>query len=399
MAIRRNKTAVTLFIIIIGIIILLTIFFAGLTTAAIIVAGFLVVALAMGFWYVFLRKKRDEEECIEDNFLSGMPMRFTYQELKVATGDFKKKLGGGGFGSVFEGTLQNGDKIAVKRLDAMGQGTKEFLAEVKTIGSIHHVNLVKLIGFCAEKLQRLLVYEYMCNGSLDKWIFCKESLASLDWQIRRTIVLDIAKGLAYLHEECRQRIVHLDIKPQNILLDEKLRAKISDFGLCKLIDRDQSQVVTTMRGTPGYLAPEFLSSAITEKADVYSFGILVMEVVCGKKNLERSQPEEFVHLLPIFMRKAEEDQLVVMVDGSSQDMQLHNSEAVQVMKVAIWCLQSDYKRRPSMSDVVKVLEGNLDVEADLDYTLHNPTTIAATIREAEQGTTTLILPSFLSGPR
>ncbi|XP_057986160.1 G-type lectin S-receptor-like serine/threonine-protein kinase SD2-5 [Hevea brasiliensis] len=367
------------------------------------ISALLLVGLAIGFLFVLLRNKRDEEECMEDNFdiLSGMPMRFTYQELTVATGGFQEKLGEGGFGSVFEGTLQNGDKIAVKRLDAIGQGKKEFLAEVKTIGSIHHVNLVRLIGFCAEKLHRLLVYEFMCNGSLDKWIFCKEPLLRppLDWQTRRTIVLDIAKGLAYLHEECRQRIVHLDIKPQNILLDEEIRAKISDFGLCKLIDRDQSQVVTTMRGTPGYLAPELLSSVITEKADVYSFGIVVMEVVCGRKNLDRSQPEECMHLLPIFMRKAEEDQLVDMVDRSNQDMQLHNSEAVQMMKVAIWCLQSDYKRRPSMSDVVKVVEGNLEVEADLDYTIHNPTTVAATIREAEQGTTTPIMPSRLSGPR
>lgn len=364
-----------------------------------IVGAFLLVVLATGFWFVLLRNKGDEEEGMEDNFdnLSGMPMRFTYQALKLATGDFQEKLGQGGFGSVFDGTLQNGDKIAVKRLDAMGQGKKEFLAEVKTIGSIHHVNLVRLIGFCAEKLHRLLIYEFMCNGSLDKWIFCKEPMLRppLNWQTRRTIILDIAKGLAYLHEECRQRIVHLDIKPQNILLDEELRAKISDFGLCKLIDRDQSQVVTTMRGTPGYVAPELFSLIITEKADVYSFGIVVMEVVCGRKNLDRSQPEDCIHLLPIFMRKAEEGQLMDMVDRSN-NMQLYRPEAVQMMKVAIWCLQSDYKRRPSMSVVVKVLEGSLDMETDLDYTIHNP--IAAT-RDAELGTTTPILPSLLSGPR
>ncbi|XP_021659750.2 G-type lectin S-receptor-like serine/threonine-protein kinase SD2-5 [Hevea brasiliensis] len=370
---------------------------AGLTTAT-----FLLVGLIAGLsWMVFFRKKADGDDGMEDYLdqLSGMPTRFTYEELKAATADFQKKLGAGGFGSVFEGDMATGEKIAVKRLDFLGQGKKEFMAEVKTIGSIHHNNLVRLIGFCAEKLHRLLVYEFMCNGSLDKWIFHKEpKRPPLDWQTRRTIVLDIAKGLAYLHEDCRQRIVHLDIKPQNILLDAGLHAKISDFGLSKLIDRDQSHVVTTMRGTPGYLAPEWFSSVITEKADVYSFGIVVMEVICGRKNLDRSQTEEFKHLLPIFMKKAEEDQLEDMVDGS-EDMQLHKSEAVEMMRVAIWCLHSDYTRRPSMSVVVKVLEGTVDVEADLDYAIHNPIAMAAIRREVELGTTTPVLPSFLSGPR
>lgn len=368
---------------------------AGSTIGAI-----LLMSLIVGLCIMVLRKKRDREEGMEDlNQLSGMPMRFTYQELRVATWDFEKKLGGGGFGSVFEGILENGEKIAVKRLDALGQGEKEFLAEVKTIGSIHHVNLARLIGFCAAKLHRLLVYEFMCCGSLDKWIFCREPLLhSLDFQTRRNIIMDIAKGLAYLHEECRQRIVHLDIKPQNILLDANLHAKISDFGLSKLIDKDQSQVVTTMRGTPGYLAPELFSSVITEKADVYSFGIVVMEVVCGKKNLDRSQPE-CMHLLPILMKKAQEDQLIDMVDNSSEDMQLHRLEAVEMVRVAIWCLQSDHTRRPSMSTVVKVLEGTMGVEADLDYCLQNATTMAAIRREAVLDSTATLLPSLLSGPR
>ncbi|KAK2642560.1 hypothetical protein Ddye_024323 [Dipteronia dyeriana] len=262
--------------------------------AGVTVGTFLLVILVVAFCILCLRKKRNTDGDVEDYFdqLSGMPTRFSYQDLKLATEDFQRKLGAGGFGSVFEGTMVSGEKVAAKRLDALGQGKKEFLAEVKTIGSIHHVNLVRLVGFCAENLRRLLVYEFMCNGSLDKWIFNRiPQQPALDWQTRKTIILDIAKGLAYLHEECRQRIVHLDIKPQNILLDENLRAKISDFGLSKLIDKDQSQVVTTMRGTPGYLAPELSSSIVTEKADVYSFGIVVMEVVCGRKNLDRSQSE------------------------------------------------------------------------------------------------------------
>ncbi|XP_021650462.2 G-type lectin S-receptor-like serine/threonine-protein kinase SD2-5 [Hevea brasiliensis] len=372
------------------------------TIAGIITGTILLVGLIVGLsWILYFRKNRDGEDEMEDYLdkLSGLPKRFTYQELRVATNDFQKKLGKGGFGSVFEGNTTVGEKIAVKRLDALGQGKKEFLAEVKTIGSIHHNNLVRLIGFCAEKLQRLLVYEFMCNGSLDKWIFHEPLKHSLDWQIRKTIILDIAKGLAYLHEDCRQKIVHLDIKPQNILLDADLHAKISDFGLSKLIDRNQSQVLTTIRGTVGYLAPEWFSSIITEKVDVYSFGIVVMEVVCGRKNLDSSQPEECMHLLPIFMQKAKQDQLIDMVDRSNEDMQLHKSEVVEMMKVAIWCLQSNYTRRPSMSKVVKVLEGNMDVEADLDYSIHNATTTTAIRKAAEQATTAPLSPFILSGPR
>ncbi|KAK1556275.1 hypothetical protein Q3G72_001882 [Acer saccharum] len=362
--------------------------------AGITVGTFVLVVLVVGFCILCLRKKRNMDGDVEDYFdqLSGMPMRFSYEDLKLATEDFQRKLGEGGF--FFEGTLVSGEKVAAKRLDALGQGKKEFLAEVKTVGSIHHVNLVRLIGFCAENLHRLLVYEFMCNGSLDKWIFNRiPQQPALDLQTRKTIILDIAKGLAYLHEECRQRIVHLDIKPQNILLDVNLRAKISDFGLSKLIDKDQSQVVTTMRGTPGYLAPELFSSIVTEKADVYSFGIVVMEVVCGRKNLDRSHSEGCIHLLPFFMIKAEDDCLIDLVDKDSEDMQLHGEEVVQMMRVAVWCLQNDYNRRPSMSTVVKVLEGTMEFEASL----------TAITREPEEqfggATTSSLLPSILSGPR
>ncbi|XP_056170559.1 G-type lectin S-receptor-like serine/threonine-protein kinase SD2-5 [Syzygium oleosum] len=216
-----------------------------------------------------------------------MPTGFMYDDLRAITDEFSKKLEEGGFGSVFEGTPGDGTKVAVKRLDGFGQIKKSFLAEVETIGNIHHVNLVRLMGFCAEKSHRLLIYEYMSNGSLDRWIFHKSSECILDWQQRKKIIHDIVKGLNYLHEDCRQKIVHLDIKPQNILLDGNFNAKIVDFGLSKLIDRDQSQVVTTMRGTPGYLAPEWLSAAITEKVDVYSFGVVILEIVCGRKIFNR----------------------------------------------------------------------------------------------------------------
>ncbi|KQK18038.1 hypothetical protein BRADI_1g38183v3 [Brachypodium distachyon] len=267
------------------------------------------VALVAVAVLIVLRRKRAETLENEDimDQLPGLPTRFLFVELKLATEEFSKVIGIGGSGSVFEGQICD-KRVAVKRLDGIYQGKGEFLAEVQTIGSINHIHLVRLIGFCAEKSHRLLVYEYMPNGSLDKWIFQKHQEAPLDWKTRSRIITDVAKGLAYLHNDCRQTIVHLDIKPQNILLDEQFTAKVSDFGLAKLIDRDQSSVMTRLRGTPGYLAPEWLTSVINKKADVYSFGIVVMEILCGRSNLDYSQPEESRHLVSMLQDKAKNDQ-------------------------------------------------------------------------------------------
>ncbi|KAL3717275.1 hypothetical protein ACJRO7_008795 [Eucalyptus globulus] len=217
-----------------------------------------------------------------------MPTRFMYDNLKTIIEEFSKKLSICGFGFVFKGNLSDGTKVAVKRLDGFGQVKKSFLAKVETIGNIHHMKLVRLVGFCAEKSHRLLIYEYMSNGSLDRWIFHKSNECVLDWQQGKKIILVIAKGLNYPHEECRQKIVHLDIKPQNILLDGNFNAKVADFGLSKLIDMDQSQVVTIMRGTPSYLAPKWLSVAIIEKVVVYSFGVVILEIVCERKIFDHS---------------------------------------------------------------------------------------------------------------
>ncbi|KAJ1278701.1 hypothetical protein BS78_04G098600 [Paspalum vaginatum] len=305
--------------------------------------------------------KRMEED---DPFkgLAGMPTRFSYKRLREATNNFSKKLGQGGFGPVYEGKLGN-VKIAVKCLRDIGHGKEEFMAEVITIGSIHHINLVRLIGYCSDKFHRLLVYEHMSNGSLDKWIFIKNQSGSLSWATRYKIILDIAKGLAYLHEECRQKIAHLDIKPGNILLDDKFNAKISDFGLAKLIDRDQSHVMTKIRGTRGYLAPEWLSSTITEKADIYSFGVVVLEIVSGRKNLENNQPEGTANLIKTLQEKIKVGQVLDIVGYQAEDIESHGSEMTEVIKLAAWCLQRDCSKRPAMSQVVKVLEGNMETES------------------------------------
>ncbi|XP_022750781.1 G-type lectin S-receptor-like serine/threonine-protein kinase SD2-5 [Durio zibethinus] len=326
--------------------------------------------------------------------------RFSYDYLCSMTENFSVKLGEGGFGSVYYGSLPNSTKIAVKRLDGTDRVKKSFLAEVETLGSVHHINLVSLIGFCAEKSHPLLVYEYLQNGSLDGWIFSRNPVCTLSWKLREKIIHDVAKGLAYLHDGCDQKILHLDIKPQNILLDENFNARLADFGLSKLIDRDQNQVLTTMRGTPGYMAPEWSSATITEKVDVYSFGVVILEILCGRRNIDRSQPEEEMHLLRLFTRKVEEGKLLELVDKFSEDMQSNGAEVVKMMRIAAWCLQPDYNRRPSMSKVLLAFAGYSIVEDNLSYDFLNlqaPRAIATPSNRA--GTTTLALPSMLSGPR
>ncbi|KAG5234615.1 G-type lectin S-receptor serine/threonine-protein kinase [Salix suchowensis] len=332
------------------------------------IISFVVIVVLRVRW----SRSEDTEEDEEDDHIQqvpGMPVRLSYRDLCIATDDFKETLGRGGFGSVFKGVLADRTEIAVKRLDNLSQGKMEFLAEVETIGSVHHFNLVRLIGFCAEKSCRLLVYEYMSNGSLDSWIFRKSQTSSLDWKTRKKIIIyfniiDIAKRLAYLHEECRQTIIHLDIKPQNILLDPKFSAKISDFGLSKLIDREMSEVQLSMRGTPGYLAPEWHKALghVTVKVDVYSFGIVLLEVVCARRNVDHSQPESAFHLLRMLQEKAE-----YILGYLDEYIRSDKEEIISMLEVAAWCLQDDPERRPLMSTVVKVVEGVMEVDSNLVY--------------------------------
>lgn len=240
-----------------------------------------------------------------------------------------------------------------------------------------------------------MVYEYLSNGSLDKWIFSSNPRGRLTWDAKRKIILQIAKGLAYLHEECQKKIAHLDIKPQNILLDEALNAKLSDFGLAKLIDKDLSYVMTQMRGTRGYLAPEWFGRKITERADVYSYGVVVLEVVFGRKNLDFSQPEESTPFIDMVKQKAEESQLFSLLHECSEDMQQNAEDIDDIVKVALCCLHAESTRRPSMSMVVKFLEGGMTLEAIGDFSVailtmnENPTTEAVSHLSA----------SILSGPR
>ncbi|CAL4943801.1 unnamed protein product [Urochloa decumbens] len=344
---------------------------------------------------IWKRCKKDKEPLFDG--IPGTPKRFSFDELKFATRNFTIKLGHGGFGSVFKGVIGT-EIVAVKRLEGVEQGTEEFLAEVMTIGRMHHLNLVRLVGFCAEKSHKLLVYEYLPNGSLDKWIFQTSPVFTLSWKSRRSIIIAMAKGLSYLHEECKEKIAHLDIKPQNILLDDKFNAKLSDFGLSKMINRDQSKIVTRMRGTRGYLAPEWLGSKITEKADIYSFGIVMIEIICGRENLDESQPEESMHLISLLQEKARSGQLSDLVDTSSNDLKSHMEEVMQTTKLAMWCLQVDSSRRPLMSTVAKVLEGVKSLDDTPDCTFL-PSFASSNIDVVGSSSSYVPCESHLSGPR
>ncbi|KAK2425439.1 G-type lectin S-receptor serine/threonine-protein kinase SD2-5 [Trifolium repens] len=215
-----------------------------------------------------------------------------------------------------------------------------------------------LKGFCAEGPHRLLVYEYMARGSLDKWIFKNsENTLLLTWETRYNIAIGNAKGLAYLHEECEVRIIHCDIKPQNVLLDDNFMAKVSDFGLVKLMSREQSHVFTTLRGTRGYLASEWITNyAISEKSDVFSYGMLLLEIIGGRKNYDQWEGPEKAHFPSYVSRMMEEGKIREVIDQKI-DIDENDESVVTALKVALWCIQDDMNLRPSMSNVVQMLEG------------------------------------------
>lgn len=300
------------------------------------------------------------------NPLGGTLVAFGYKDLQYCTKSFSEKLGQGAFGSVFKGTLRDSSGIAVKKLDSISQGEKQFRAEVGTIGTIQHVNLVKLHGFCSEGDNRLLVYEYLENGSLDSNLFNGDGSKVLPWLMRYKIALGIVRGLEYLHEKCRECIIHCDIKPENILLDADYYPKIADFGLAKLVGREFSRVLTTMRGTRGYLAPEWISGVpITAKADVYIYGMMLLELVSGVRNSTHSEDGKVTY----FPARAastiiEEGDLLGLLDPEL-DRVADSDEVLKLSKIACWCIQDEEYLRPSMGRVVQILEGVVDVPLPL----------------------------------
>lgn len=326
------------------------------------VALLIMLILAGAFIY---RKCRaaDLEAVDEEPFWKSVPglRRYSFKELESITDGFSEQMGKGGFGVVYAGVLKDGTKVAVKRLESLTQGTKEFQAEVTILGGLHHNNLVGLIGFCAEGPHRILVYEYMANGSLDQYLSARKKLP-LEWKQRFNIALGAARGLAYLHGECKDTILHLDIKPENILLDENFLAKVSDFGLSTLMGRNETHVITTMRGTPGYLAPEWLAEGfeVSAKCDVFSFGKVLMELFSGRRNLIPSLQETEKLYFPSWLYHiTQQGKGVDFCHIAKVETPEEERQASLLMNTAFLCVLENPAQRPSMERVVHMLEGRI----------------------------------------
>ncbi|XP_057522762.1 G-type lectin S-receptor-like serine/threonine-protein kinase At1g34300 isoform X2 [Amaranthus tricolor] len=301
-------------------------------------------------------------------YASGAPVQFSYKELQEATRNFKEKLGSGGFGAVYKGILANKTVAAVKQLEGIEQGERQFRMEVATISSTHHLNLVRLIGFCSEGKHRLLVYEFMKNGSLDCFLFSTEGDQSsrvLSWKQRFDIALGIARGMTYLHEECRDCIVHCDLKPENILLDDYYSAKVSDFGLAKLINPKDHRyrTLTSVRGTRGYLAPEWIANLpITSKSDVFSFGMVLLEIVSGRRNFDVSNETNGKRFSIWAYEEFEKGNAKNIVDTKLRDCEVDMDQVMRAIEVSFWCIQKTATQRPMMGKVVQMLEGIVEIE-------------------------------------
>ncbi|KAK3145240.1 hypothetical protein QOZ80_4AG0326070 [Eleusine coracana subsp. coracana] len=322
-----------------------------------IFVNILLISVLLFGTYCTVTKTRVPSVKLSSNL--GLPLKaFTYAELEDATIGFKEVLGTGGSGIVYKGQLQDEHRtfIAVKKIDKLEHETeKEFTIEVQTIGRTHHKNLVRLLGFCNEGKERLLVYEFMTNGSLNSFLFGD---IRLPWSLRAQLALGVARGLLYLHEECSTQIIHCDIKPQNILLDENFIAKISDFGLAKLLRTKQTQTNTGIRGTRGYVAPEwFKNIGITAKVDVYSFGVILLELICCRRNVELEVTEEDKKILTYWAMDCYRcGRVDFLVEGDDEAI-LNLKNVERFVEVALWCLQEDPTIRPTMLKVTQMLDG------------------------------------------
>ncbi|KAG8373959.1 hypothetical protein BUALT_Bualt11G0080300 [Buddleja alternifolia] len=320
-----------------------------------------VFVLAISVTYV--RRKQRPYKRITDyreaNLVEDVALRaFTYADLVRATNNFEEELGKGASGTVYKGILQNGQKVvAVKRLEKeLTEGEREFQTEMKTIGKTYHRNLVRLLGYCLDGVHRLLVLEYMSNGSLADVLFKLENRPS--WEERIKLARDIARGILYLHEECETQIIHCDIKPQNILMDENGRAKISDFGLAKHLKQDQNNTFTGIRGTKGYVAPEWhQKQAVSVKADVYSFGIVLLEIICCRRSVELGLSEDEAILEEWVYNCYEAGEISKLV----ADEEVDKRKLERMVKIGIWCIQNESSHRPSMKKVLLMLEGTVDI--------------------------------------
>ncbi|XP_044461360.1 putative receptor-like protein kinase At4g00960 [Mangifera indica] len=340
---------------------------APVVVAIIVVSIIITMAVLDAFSYVLLRrtrkakeKKRRKQELEDaaDEIEPEESLQFDFSTIKAATDNFSidNKLGQGGFGSVYKGRLPNGQEIAVKRLSRdSGQGDLEFKNEVLLMAKLHHRNLVRLLGFCLEDKERLLIYEFVPNSSLDNFIFDPTKRLSLDWEIRYKIIGGIARRILYLHEDSRLRIIHRDIKVSNILLDKDMTPKISDFGMAKLFEFDQTRGDTSkIVGTFGYMPPEYVHYGhFSVKSDVFSFGVLVLEIITGQKINSFCDEKEGEDLLTYAWRNWKEGTALNMIDPTLRGH--FGGEIIRCIHIGLQCVQENEADRPTMTAVVLML--------------------------------------------
>ncbi|KAH7429623.1 hypothetical protein KP509_09G059200 [Ceratopteris richardii] len=334
-----------------------------------VVASVLIFALAVIASLYFLRQTSccwrmfGDHKKLNLERINQAPIEFPIRALKVVTKSFKTEIGRGAYGKVYKGVLPDGTEVAVKVLDtSMLNADEQFRNEAATMSNIHHVNVARLLGFYFSKSRKILVYEYVCHSSLDKYLFRKRNtscLPVLSWTQRFNIAVGIARGLSYMHEECHGHIIHCDIKPQNILLDASFLPKITDFGLAKLLAKDETRILTRARGTPGYVAPEFWSlgrGPLTSKFDVYSYGIVLLEIIRGQR---------CAHIFdPFSLQQFSDDQIEIWGSTYVDERIAHDYDLKQAQictSVAFWCIQEHPDARPTMQKVVEYLQGLVPV--------------------------------------
>ncbi|ONI21459.1 hypothetical protein PRUPE_2G067100 [Prunus persica] len=313
--------------------------------------------------YKWKRRHLSMHDNIED-FLQNnklMPVRYSYSNIKKMAKGFKEKLGEGGYGSVYKAKLRSGRLVAIKMLGKSNANGQDFINEVATIGRIHHVNVEQLIGFCVEGSKRALVYDFMPSGSLDKYLFSQQGVISLNCEKMFEIALGVARGIEYLHRGCEMQILHFDIKPHNILLDDNFLPKVSDFGLARLCPLDNSIVsLMAARETLGYIAPELFYKnigGISYKADVYSFRMLLMEMACRRKNLNATiEKSSQIYFPTLAFDQLSDGKDIKIGDATDEEEKIIKKMII----VALWCVQMKPSDRPSMNKAVEMLEGEIE---------------------------------------
>ncbi|XP_077220172.1 rust resistance kinase Lr10-like isoform X2 [Tasmannia lanceolata] len=351
------------------------------------IGGFLLICLPFSL-ILFCKKKTSDTHNVEasnthiveaflQDYGSLVPRRYAYSDIKKMTNSFIEKVGQGGYGSVFKGKLHDGRLVAVKVLTESKGNGEEFINEVASIGRTYHINVVSLLGFCSKGLKRALIYEFMPNGSLEKFIYAEKpgKADHLGWEKLYQIAVGIARGLEYLHRGCSTRILHLDIKPHNILLDQDFCPKISDFGLAKLCPTKDSTVsLLGGRGTFGYTAPEIVCrniGGVSPKSDVYSYGMMVLEMVGGRKNIDAGVENISEIYFPHWIYKRIDLNGDLGLDGVTPE---EEKTARKMILVGLWCIQTNPKNRPSMNMVVEMLVGSLEnIQMPPNPSLSSPT--------------------------